>query len=240
VATICRRELAAVFSNPVAAVFILAFLLLSAALTFHLGGFFARGQADLQSFFRFHPWLHLFLMPALGMRLWAEERRSGTLELLRTLPIHPASLVWGKFLAVWITAGAALALTGGMAVTVGILGEPDWGPILGGYLGSWLMAGGFLAVAGSASALTRNQVIAFVVAAAACFVLIATGSDLAASLLQNVGLDAGGALAGLSVLTHFDNFVQGNLTLQSAIFFLSLIGVALYVNVRLIAGMDGG
>jgi ABC-2 type transport system permease protein len=227
------------FGNPVAFVFIMAFLVLSAALTFHVGGFFARGQADLQAFFRFHPWLHLFFMPALGMRLWAEERRSGTLEFLMTLPLRPVSLVAGKFLAAWLVAGAALALTAAMPVTVALLGAPDWGPIATGYAGSWLMAGGFLAVAASVSALTRNQVVAFVAAAAVCFALTVVGSELAAGAVAGLGAGLGRAASALSVLVHYDSLVQGHVTPQSLVFFGALIGVALYINVRLVAGMDG-
>ena len=237
--TVCRRELASVIANPVAAIFVLAFVILSAALTFHLGGFFARGQADLEAFFRFHPWLHLFLMPALGMRLWAEERRGGTVELLLTLPLRPAALVGGKFLAAWGTAGLALALTAGLPVTVAYLGDPDPGPILSGYLGSWLLAGGFLAVAAAASAATHNQAVAFVLGAGACFLLLATGTDLAADALAGLGAAPLGALAGLSALPHFDALVEGHITLGAVGFFMSLIATALFINVRLVAELDG-
>jgi ABC-2 type transport system permease protein len=157
---IFKRELNGYFSTPIAYVFIVIFLLLSGVFTFHLGGFFGRGQADLQAFFTFHPWLYLFLIPALSMRLWAEERKSGSIELLLTLPISITDAVLGKFLAAWAFTGIALALTFPMWITVNYLGSPDNMVIVAGYIGSLLMAGGFLAMGSSISALTKNQVIA--------------------------------------------------------------------------------
>ena len=237
--TIFQRELAATFSNPIAVIFIVAFLILSSALTFYLGGFFARGQADLQAFFRFHPWLHLFLMPALGMRLWAEERRTGTLELLMTLPLTPANLVWGKFLAAWMIAGFALALTFGMPLTIGYLGQPDWGPVFSGYLGSWLMAGSFLAVTATISALTRNQIVAFIIAATICFAFLAADTNILTGFFREIGIESFRGFESLSILSHFDALVDGNMTVHSLIFFASMIGTALFINIRIVEGLDG-
>src|SRR5690554_2522839 len=162
VSVVLRRELTASFATPVAYVFIVIFLLLSAAFTFYLGGFYEREIADLEPFFRFHPWLYLFLVPAVGMRLWAEERKSGTVELLLTLPLTAGEAVLGKFLAAWLFVGLALLLTFPVWITVNILGDPDNGVILSGYVGSWLMAGGMLAISSALSAMTRNQVVAFI------------------------------------------------------------------------------
>src|SRR2546421_11304584 len=171
VLTIFRRELAAYFATPLAYVFIVIFLVMAGVLTFFLGSFFERGQADLQSFFTFHPWLYLVLIPALSMRLWAEERKSGTIELFLTLPIRLAEAVLGKFLAAWVFAGIALALTFPFWLTVNFLGEPDNGVILAGYLASWLMAGAVLAIGAAVSATTKNQGIALIVTASVVFVL---------------------------------------------------------------------
>jgi ABC-2 type transport system permease protein len=172
---ICRRELGGYFATPLAYVFIVIFLAASGAFTFFLGNFFAQGQATLDSFFVFHPWLYLFLVPAIGMRLWAEERKSGSIELLLTLPVTTTSAVVGKFLAAWIVAASALVLTVPIWLTVNYLGTPDNGAILAGYVGSLFMAGGYLSIGAFVSALTRNQVIAFIIAAALCFVFTASG-----------------------------------------------------------------
>ena len=233
--TLGRRELAAYFTSPLAYVFITAFLALSALLTFQLGGFFARGQADLMPFFRFHPWLYLVLVPAVGMRLWAEERRSGTLELLLSLPVTSAQLVAAKFAAGWLFLGLALALTAPMWIAVAYLGAPDHGAILAGYLGSWLMAGGYLALAACLSAATQNQVVAFVLALAACFALLAGGSELGQGLLSEA-LPAGiaDALAQLSVLSRFAGFQQGVVAFPDVVFFVSLIACALVANTALV------
>ena len=166
VRTIFAREFMAYFTTPLAYVFIVIFLALTGSLTFFRGGFFERGQADLAPFFLFHPWLYLFLVPAIAMRLWAEERRTGTIELLMTLPTTTFAAVLGKFLAAWAFAAIALLLTFPMWLTVNWLGEPDNGVILASYLGSWVMAGAFIAIGACVSAMTKNQVIAFVVAAA--------------------------------------------------------------------------
>lgn len=226
-----RREMAAYFTSPLAYVFITIFLLLAGALPFYLGGFFAQGRADLNVFFEFHPWLYLFLIPAVSMRLWAEERKSGTIELLMTLPLTTADAVLGKFLAAWAFAGVALALTFPFWITVNVLGEPDNGVILAAYLGSWLMAGAYLAIGAAVSALTRNQVIAFVVAAVVIFLFLMSGLDLVQSFFRGwLPDDLAAAVAGLSFLTNFRAIAQGVIDLRDVLFFLSLIGVALLIN----------
>src|SRR5690348_5261874 len=210
VGIIMRRELASYFATPLAYVFILIFLMLANAFTFYLGGFYERGQADLEPFFSFHPWLYLFLIPAISMRLWSEERKSGSIELLMTLPVTTWEAVIGKYLAAWAFAGVALALTFPMWITVNYLGSPDNGAILAGYIGSWLMAGGFLAIGACMSASTRNQVIAFIFTVVICFGFLLSGYpivlDLVSGWAPRVLVDA---LASLSFYTHFEAISKG-------------------------------
>src|SRR5277367_4522955 len=177
VLTIFRREFVSYFTTPLAYVFIVIFLVMAGMLNFFVGNFFDRGQADLQPFFAFHPWLYLVLIPALSMRLWAEERKSGTIELFLTLPIRLSEAVVGKFLAAWVFAGIALALTFPFWITVNFLGQPDNGVILAGYLASWLMAGAILAIGAAISATTKNQVIAFILTATLVFVMTVAGTN---------------------------------------------------------------
>lgn len=232
---LCRRELAAYFASPLAYVFICIFLALAGSLTFFVGGFLERGQADLQPFFQFHPWLYLFLIPAVGMRLWAEERKSGTLELLMTLPVSPMQAVAGKFLAAWLFTGIALALTFPLWITVNFLGNPDNGVIFAAYLASWLMAGGFLAISASASALTRNQVIAFVLGATFCFLFLMSGVELVQSVVRGwLPPVLAEAIAGFSFLINFNAIAVGVIDLRNVLFFASLIGVGLIVNAAII------
>jgi ABC-2 type transport system permease protein len=229
------RELVAYFASPLAYVFIVIFLALSGALTFYVGGFFERGQADLEAFFLFHPWLYLFLVPALAMRLWAEERKSGTMEFLMTLPLTAGQAVVGKFLAAWIFAGIALALTFPVWITVGWLGQPDDGVIAAAYLGSWLMAGGYLAVGSTLSALTRNQVIAFVLAASVSFLLLMAGVEVVQRFLSSfLPLELASAVGGLSFQTHFQSMSQGVIEVKDIVFFLSLIVAALIANTLIV------
>jgi ABC-2 type transport system permease protein len=231
VLTIVRREFASYFATPLALVFIVIFLVLAAALAFHLGGFYDRGQADLAAFFSYHPFLYLFLMPALTMRLWAEERKSGTIELLMTLPITPWQAVLGKFLAAWAFAGVALALTFPMWITVNYLGDPDNGAILAAYIGSFLMAGGFLAIGACLSAVTRNQVIAFIVSLVICFAFLLSGHPLVLSLVEGWAPQAlVDAFASLSLYTHFQAISKGVIDLRDLIFFAALIGAWLLAN----------
>jgi ABC-2 type transport system permease protein len=232
---IFRRELRGYFATPLAYVFIVIFLVLAGVLTFFVGNFFERGQADLQPFFTFHPWLYLVLIPALSMRLWAEERRSGTIELFLTLPIRLSEAVIGKFLAAWCFAGIALLLTFPFWITVNVLGDPDNGVILAGYLASWLMAGAVLAIGAAVSAMTKNQVIAFVVTAAIVFVLAVAGTPVVLGLLQ--GWASSGvirAVAGVSLFAHFAAITRGVLDLRDLVYFASIIVAFLAANAVLI------
>jgi ABC-2 type transport system permease protein len=230
-----QREFGAYFASPLAAIFIVIFLVLVGAFTFFLGGFFERGQADLQTFFSFHPWLYLVLVPALGMRLWAEERKAGTIELLMTLPVRTWELVLGKFLASWAFAGLVLALTFPMWLTVNHLGRPDNGVILASYIGSWLMAGVLLSLAACLSALTKNQVIAFILAAAGGFVLMLAGIDVVLGFLRPWASTAVvDFVATLSVLTHFQQITRGVIEATTLVFYLGLIATCLFANAALI------
>ncbi len=232
---ILRRELAGYFTSPLAYVFITIFLMLSGALTFYMGGFFQRGQADLQAFFLFHPWLYLFLIPAVAMRLWAEERKTGTIEFLMTLPVSTGQAVAGKFLAAWAFAGIALLLTFPIWVTVNVLGTPDNGVILATYLASWLMAGGFLAIGACLSAVTRNQVIAFVLAAAVCFVFNLAGIELVQNFLRAwTPAFFADAVGSFSFLSNYQAISQGVIDLRHLLFFASLIGIALLINTLIV------
>ena len=224
VRAIFRRELASYFATPVAYVFIVIFLVLAGAFTFYLGGFYERGQADLLPFFNFHPWLYLFLVPAVSMRLWSEERKSGTIELLLTLPVTMWQAVVGKFLAAWAFLCIALPLTFPIWITVNVLGDPDNGVIVASYLGSALMAGAFLAIGACLSATTRNQVIAFILTVVVCFVLLLAGFPLVLefirALFPQIVVDA---VAGLSFLTHFAAIAKGVIDLRDVLFFLLVI-----------------
>lgn len=235
---ITRRELGAYFATPLAYVFVLIFLMLSGAFTFYIGGFYERGQADLSAFFNFHPWLYLFLVPAISMRLWAEERKSGTIELLLTLPLTRMQAVLGKFLAAWLFTGLALALTFPLWITVNFLGRPDNGVIVSSYLGSWLMAGSFLAIGSCMSALTRNQVVAFILAVVACFAFLLAGFPLVLDAFRawapQVLIDA---IASLSFLTHFEAISKGVLDVRDLLYFFLtmaffLIATAIILDVR--------
>jgi ABC-2 type transport system permease protein len=228
--TVARRELAGYFATPVATVFIVIFLVLAGALTFTLGNFFGRGQADLIPFFSFIPWLFLFLVPALTMRLWAEERRLGTIELLLTLPLPQWAAVLGKFLAAWAFCGIALALTFPLWVTVNILGSPDNGVILSGYVGCLLVAGAYLALGAAISALTRNQVIAFVLAVALCFVFAAAGSPVVTEFLDTRLPVMAEIARSLSVADRFGGFTRGVIAARDLVWFASFIGFFLFVN----------
>jgi ABC-2 type transport system permease protein len=239
--TIARRELAAYFGAPLAYVFIVIYLALSGGLTFYVGVWLERGRADLQAFFDWHPWLYLFLVPAVGMRLWAEERKSGTIEFLMTLPVTTLNAVLGKFLAAWLFVGIALALTFPMWLTVNYLGQPDHGVILASYIGSWLMAGGMLAISAAVSALTRNQVVAFVLAAAICFLFLMSGLELVQALFRGWAPDSLIAtIASLSLLSAFDAISQGVIDLRALVLFGSLIAVSLFVNTALVELKKGG
>ncbi|HET7610890.1 MAG TPA: ABC transporter permease subunit [Rhodanobacteraceae bacterium] len=235
------RELRGYLITPVAWLFSVIFLLFAGAFTFYLGAFFERGQADLDPFFRFHPWLYLVLVPALAMRLWAEERRSGTLELLMTLPIRPWQAVLAKFFAAWIYIGCALALTFPMWLTVNYLGQPDNGVVLAGYIGSFLMAGAFLAISECLSVLTRSQVIAFILALAVCLLFLLAGDPLVQKPLLAIGSSrAADALADLSLLAHFQAIARGVLDFSDLVYFVLTILFWLGANALILDARRGG
>jgi ABC-2 type transport system permease protein len=241
--TIAKRELSAYFSSPVAYVVIVIFLLLTGFFTFMLGGFFERREASLTSFFLWHPWLYLFLVPAVGMRLWSEERRSGTMELLLTMPITPWQAIVGKFVASWAFLGIALVFTFPIVMTVNYLGTPDNGVILGSYVGSLLMAGAYLAVSCMTSAMTRNQVISFIISVVLCFLLILVGYPPVTSFLsQTLGFSQWlvETVASFSVMTHFEGFQRGILDSRDLIFFLSIMVFSLFTTGVIIRGHRAG
>jgi ABC-2 type transport system permease protein len=229
--SLVKRELVAYFTSPVAYVFLVIFLLLAGFFTFTAGNFFERGEASLGAFFAWHPWLYLVLVPAVGMRVWAEERRSGTIELLLTLPVAPWQAIVGKFLASWIFLAVALLLTFPTVITVNVLGEPDNGMIAAGYLGSFLLVGSYLAITCMTSAMTRNQVVAFIVSVVICLFLILAGFNPVTDLLVRwASPQVVDTVAAFSVVTHFDAFQRGVLDSRDLAFFLSLIGFALFAT----------
>jgi ABC-2 type transport system permease protein len=233
IATITKRELSGYFASPVAYVFIVIFLLLAGFFTFMLGFFFERGEASLRdSFFLWHPWLYLFLVPAVGMRLWSEERRQGTMELLLTMPITPWQAIVGKFLASWLFLALALILTFPVVITVNYLGNPDNGVIVAAYMGSFLLAGAYLAISCITSAMTRNQVISFILSVVICLFLILAGWPPVTRMVEN--LFEGGwlveAVAAFSVMTHFDGFQRGVISTRDVVFFLAMIGFSLFTT----------
>jgi ABC-2 type transport system permease protein len=229
--TIAKREVRGYFSSPVAFVFIVIFLLLSGFFTFMVGGLFERGEASLQAFFAWHPWLYLFLVPAVGMRMWSEERRLGTIELLLTMPITPWQAIVGKFLASWVVVALALALTFPIWITVNYLGHPDNGVILAGYIGSLLMAGAYLAITAMTSAMTRNQVVSFIVSVVLALFLILAGYPPVTNMLVSWAspwlVDG---IASFSVMTHFESIQKGVLDSRDILFFLSVIIFSLFTT----------
>ena len=229
--TLFRRELFGYFATPVAYVFIVIFLILNGWITFYLGGFFEQERADLQTFFNFHPWLYLFLIPAISMRLWSEERKAGTIELLMTLPVTMGQSVVGKFFAAWAFTAIALLLTFPIWLTVNYLGSPDNGVILASYVGSLLMAGAYLAIGAAISALTKNQVIAFVLSLMLCLVFILAGFPMVLDFVSGWAPGAVvDAIRSFSFLTHFNSITKGVIDLRDVLFFGSLIAVCLFAN----------
>lgn len=228
---IFRRELMGYFATPLAYVFIVIFLITNGIFTFELGGFYARGQADLMPFFSFHPWLYLFMAPAIAMVLWADERKTGTIELLLTLPVKLADAVIGKFLAAWVLTGIALLLTFPIWLTVNYLGDPDNGVIVAGYLGSWFMAGAYLAIGSCMSASTRNPVIAFIMTVSICFLFVIMGSPILLSAfpewMPQAVVDA---FAALGFLTHFDSIAKGVLDIRDLLYFSVFIAAWLLAS----------
>src|SRR5260221_5475071 len=240
--TITKRELGAYFSSPLAYVFIVIFLLLCGFFTFMVGGLFERGEASLvRPFFDWHPWFYLFLVPAVGMRLWAEERRVGTIELLLTMAITAWQAIVGKFLASWLFLALALALTFPIVISVNYLGTPDNGVIFSGYIGSWLMAGAYFAISCITSALTRNLVGSFIISVVICLFFILAGVPPIIRLLEGWGstwlVDT---VASFSVVTHFDGFQKGVLDSRDVLFFLSLIGFSLFSTSVVLRGHRAG
>lgn len=229
--TIGKRELAGYFASPVAYVFIVIFLLLCGFFTFMVGRFFDRGEASLASFFLWHPWLYLFLVPAIGMRLWSEERRLGTLELLLTMPVTTWQAIVGKFLASWLFLALALFLTFPVVLTVNYLGHPDMGPIVCGYLGSLLMAGAYLSVSCMTSAITRNQVVSFILSVVACLFLILAGWPPVTSMMEQWARPwMVEGVASFSVMTHFEGFQRGVLDSRDVIFYLLVMVFSLFTT----------
>ena len=229
--TVAKREWSAYFNSPVAYVFIVIFLLLAGFFTFAVSRLYEAGQADLQSFFFWHPWLYLLLVPAVAMRLWAEERRTGTLELLLTLPVTTTQALLGKFLAAWGFLLLALALTFPVVATVAYLGQPDFGPILCGYLGSALLAGAYLAVGTFTSALTRNQVVSFILSAVIGLFLLLAGYPPVTDLLSAVAppwLVA--VVSGFSFTNHFEQLQRGVVDLRDLLYFASVIVFMLFAT----------
>ena len=239
--TIAKRELGGYFSSPVAYVFIVIFLLLAGFFTFMAGGFFERGEASLGAFFIWHPWLYLFLVPAVGMRLWSEERRLGTMELLLTMPITTWQAIVGKFLASWLFLTLSLVLTFPVIITVNYLGHPDNGVIFCAYVGSLLMAGSYLAISCMTSALTRNQVVSFIISVVICLFLILCGYPPVTNLLLRLESPRlVETVAAFSVMTHFEGFQKGVLDSRDIIFFLSIIGFSLFTTGVIIRGNRAG
>jgi ABC-2 type transport system permease protein len=242
VKTIAKRELSGYFASPVAYVFIVIFLLLTGFFTFMAGGFFERGEASLVSFFLWHPWLYLFLVPAVGMRLWSEERRMGTMELLLTFPITSWQAIVGKFLASWLFLLLALALTFPVWMTANYLGNPDNGVIFAAYLGSFLMAGAYLAISCMTSAMTRNQVVSFIVSVVICLLLILAGWPPVTKLVDQLseGSRLTETVAAFSVMTHFEGFQRGVIDSRDVIFFVALIAFSLFTTSVIIRNHRAG
>ncbi|MFM9940243.1 MAG: ABC transporter permease subunit [Hyphomicrobiaceae bacterium] len=232
---IAKREFVGYFTSPLAYIFVVIFVALTGAFAFFIGNFFERGQADLVPFFTYHTWLYLLLVPAIAMRLWAEERKSGTIELLMTLPISAWEAILGKFLAAWAFIGIALLCTIPMWFTVNHLGDPDNGVIFTSYVGSFLMAGAFLAIGSCISALSKNQVIAFIVSATLCFILVMAGSEMVLNFFRGwAPAVLVQAIASLSFLNHFEQITRGVITLPTLLFYLSMIVFFLFANVIVI------
>ncbi len=236
-----KRELGGYFTSPIAYVFLVIFLLLTGFFTFTVGNFFERSEASLVSFFTWHPWLYLFLVPAVGMRLWSEERRLGTLELLLTLPITTWQAIVGKFLASWVFLALALLLTFPVIITVNWLGDPDNGVIIAGYVGSLLLAGAYLAISCMTSAMTRNQVISFILSVMICLFLILAGYTPVTDLLTRFANPiVTQTIAAFSVMTHFEGFQRGVLDTRDVVFFASVIGFALFTTGVIIRNQRAG
>ncbi len=236
--TITKRELAVYFNSPVAYVFLVIFLLMTAAFTFLIGQFMDRNQATLQPFFMWHPWIYLFLVPAVGMRLWSEERRQGTMELLLTLPISLWHCIIGKFLASWIFLTLALVMTFPIWITVNYLGDPDDSIIVASYIGSFFLAGAYLSITSMTSAFTRNQVISFILSVVICLFLVLCGwppvTDVVETLAPRSIVEF---VAAFSVMPSIEQFNNGQIDSRAVIYFLSVIGFPLFATSVIIRGL---
>jgi ABC-2 type transport system permease protein len=233
---IFKRELTGYFETPVAYVFIVVFLLLNGMFTFYIGNFYENGQSDLIAFFRWHPWLYLFLIPAVSMRLWAEERKSGTIELLLTLPIKTHEAILGKYLAAWCFTCIAMLLTFPIWITVNVLGKPDNGIIFLSYIGSLLMAASFLSIGSCMSSLTRNQVVSFVISVTVCFIFTVSGFPIVLDFFIGLGFPqvVVDTVSSFSFLSNFEEIMQGVFSLKNFIFFISFSVFWLFVNYMVI------
>lgn len=228
---IIKRELAGYFGSPVAYVFLVIFLVLCGFFTFYVSHFYEQGQADLRAFFEWHPWIFLFLVPAIGMRLWADERRTGTIELILTLPVTLPEVIVGKFIAAWLFIGLGLFLTFPLVLTVSYLGDPDLGAVFCAYVGSFLLAGAYLSVGSMTSSMTRNQVISFILSVIICLFLVLAGwppvieilSGWSPQWLINV-------ISGFSFMPHFQSMERGVLDLRDIIYYISVIFFMLFSN----------
>ena len=236
--TITKRELAGYFNSPVAYVFLVIFLLMTAAFTFLIGQFMDRNQATLQPFFMWHPWIYLFLVPAVGMRLWSEERRQGTMELLLTLPISLWHCIIGKFIASWLFLTLALVMTFPIWITVSYLGDPDHYVILASYIGSFFLAGAYLSITSMTSAFTRNQVISFILSVVICLFLVLCGwppvTDVVETLAPRSIVEF---VAAFSVMPNVEQFNNGQIDSRAVIYFLSVIGFPLFATSIIIRGL---
>lgn len=227
---VARRELRGLFASPLSAVFLVIFLVTAGFFTFNLGAFFERNEASLFAFFIWHPWLYLFLVPAVGMRLWSEDKRQGTIELLLTFPVTPWQAILGKFLASWAFLAIALVLTFPMVFTVNYLGDADMGPIICGYVGSFLLAGSYLAITSMTSAMTRSQVVSFIISVVICLFLILAGYPPVTDMFSGWATMFIEIISGFSVMTHFERFQRGVLDIRDIVYFLSLIAFALFAT----------
>lgn len=228
---IIKRELAGYFGSPVAYVFIVIFLILSGFFTFYVSRFYELGQADLRAFFEWHPWIFLFLVPAVGMRLWADERRTGTIELILTLPITLTEVILGKFMAAWLFIGMALFLTFPLVITVSYLGDPDLGAVFCAYLGSFLLAGAYLSVGSMTSSLTRNQVVSFILSVIICLFLVLAGWPPVTEILSGWSpLWLVDVISGFSFMSHFASMERGVLDLRDLLYYISVIFFMLFSN----------
>ena len=239
--TIAKRELTGFFASPVAYVFIVIFLLLSGFFTFMVGGFFERGQANLDSFFVWHSWLYLFLVPAVGMRMWSEERRQGTIELLLTMPVTPWQAILGKFLASWAVLALALICTFPLVITVNYLGHPDNGVIIAGYLGSLLLAAAYLSISSMTSAITRNQVVSFILSVVLCLFLILAGwPPVTNMLVQWASPWVVETISAFSVMTHFESIAKGVVDTRDLVYFASVVVFSLFTTSAIIRAHRAG